>query len=298
MTRYEWVTDRKAEGFPIKVACKAVGVSRQAFYDWAARRNADPTEAERFEAGLVAEIRKVHAEFDETYGSPRMTVELNNRGWAVNHKRVERLMAAHSIVGVHKPAKVRTTIPAGEHPEIPDLINRAFAPGEPDVAWVGDITYIPTAKGWLFLATVIDLGSRRLLGYAMADHMRTELVTNALSMAATTRGGRTDGIVFHSDRGAQYLSGDYRRELASRKMRQSVGRTAVCWDNSVAESFFGSLKREVVHRYRFEDRAGARRAIFTWINRYNTHRLHSSLGYRSPITWENTYQQPQATKAA
>ncbi len=119
------------------------------------------TENERFEAGLVAEIRKVHSEFDETYGSPRMTVELNNRGWAVNHKRVERLMAAHSIVGVHKPAKVRTTIPADEHPEIPDLISRNFAPGEPDVAWVGDIIYVATSEGWLFLATVIDLGSRR-----------------------------------------------------------------------------------------------------------------------------------------
>jgi len=280
------------------MACKEAGVSRQAFYDWAARRDADRAEAEQFEAGLVAEIREVHDEFDETYGSPRMTVELNNRGWCVNHKRVERLMAAHSIVGVHKPAKARTTIPADEQPEIPDLISRNFAPGEPDVAWVGDITYVPTSEGWLFLATVIDLGSRRLLGYAMADYMRTELVTNALAMAAATRGGRTDGIIFHSDRGAQYLSGDHRRDLATRQMHQSVGRTGVCWDNSVAESFFGSLKREVVHRYRFEDRAGARRAIFKWINQYNTRRLHSSLRYRSPINWENTYQQPQATKAA
>jgi transposase InsO family protein len=184
VTRYRWVADQKAEGFPITMACKAAGVSRQAFYDWVAHEAAGPTEAEQAETALVAEIRRIHAEFDGTYGSPRMTVELANRGWPVNHKRVERLMAVHGIVGVHKPAKVRTTIPAEEHPEIPDLIGRRFAPGEPDVAWVGDITYISTRQGWLYLATVIDLGSRRLLGYAMADHMRTELVTDALAMAA------------------------------------------------------------------------------------------------------------------
>ncbi len=147
------------------------------------------------------------------------------------------------------------------------------------------------------MATVVDLGSRRLIGYAMADHMRTELVCDALEMAAGVRGGRTVGIIFHSDRGAQYLAGDYRQALADRMMVQSVGRTGVCWDNSVAESFFSSLKRELIHRYRFEDRAGARRAIFGWINRYNTRRLHSSLGYRSPIDWE-TQSQPQAAQAA
>lgn len=297
MTRYEWVVDRKAEGFPTNAACKAAGVSRQAFYDWRQRQNEGPSETEQAEAALVAEIRRVHTEFDGIYGSPRMTVELANRGWRVNHKRVERLMAVHGIVGVHKPAKVRTTIPADGHPEIPDLVNRGFAPGQPDVAWVGDITYIPTTQGWLFLATVIDLGSRRLLGYAMADHIRTELTCDALAMAAATRGGTTDGVIFHSDRGSQYLSGEHRQDLKHRGMRQSVGRTGVCWDNAVAESFFGSLKRELVHRYRFNNRAGARRAIFTWINRYNTHRLHSSLNYQTPTQWEHNYQQPQATKA-
>ncbi|MCP4960628.1 MAG: IS3 family transposase, partial [Actinomycetia bacterium] len=166
------------------------------------------------------------------------------------------------------------------------------------VAWVGDITYVPTDQGWLFVATVIDLGSRRLLGYAMASHMRTELIVDALAMAAGVRGGVTAGTIFHSDRGSQYLSGDYRQAIKDRHMVQSVGRTGVCWDNSVAESFFSSLKRELVSRYRFEDRAGARRAIFAWINRYNTRRLHSSLDYRSPIDWENHNHPPQANKAA
>jgi transposase InsO family protein len=294
VTRYLWVAARKAEGFPTKAACEVADVSRQAFYDWRQRQAAGPTEAEAVEAELVAQMRQIHGESDESYGSPRMTAELADRGWQVNHKRVERLMRAHGIVGIHKPAKVRTTIPAEHAPALPDLVGRRFAPGEIDVAWVGDITYIPTGQGWLYLATVIDLGSRRLLGYAMADHMRADLVCDALVMAAGVRGGATAGIIFHSDRGSQYLSDLFREALASRGMIQSVGRTGVCWDNSVAESFFSSLKRELVHRYRFEDRAGARRAIFAWINRYNTRRLHSSLGYRSPITWEKTHQADQA----
>ncbi len=150
------------------------------------------------------------------------------------------------------------------------------------MAWVGDITYIPTGQGWLYLASVLDLGSRRLLGYSMAEHMCTSLVTDALAMAAGARGGATAGIIFHGDRGSQYLSGDYRQALAELGMVQSVGRTGVCWDNSVAESFWSSLKRALVSRYRFTDRAGARRAIFAWINTYNHRRLHSSLGYLPP----------------
>ena len=298
MTRYQWVLARKAEGFPITTACEVAGVSRQAFYDWKTRVEAGPTAAEEATADLVAVMREIADEFDETYGSPRMTVELANRGHHTNHKRVERLMRQHGIIGVHKPARVRTTIPAEDAPPLPDLVQRGFDPGAPDVAWVGDITYVPTNQGWLFLATVIDLGSRRLIGYAMADHMRTELVLDALAMAASTRGGATGGIIFHSDRGVQYLSGDYRAELAARGMVQSVGRTGVCWDNSVAEAFFSSLKREVVHRYRFEDRPGARRAIFAWVNRYNTRRLHSSLNYLTPNQWEQHYRQHQANQAA
>jgi len=298
VTRYRWVAARKVEGFPITMACKVAQVSRQAFGDWRARQAAGPSPAALAEAALVAEIRQVHTEFDGTYGEPRITTELSRRGQRVNHKRVERLMRLHGIVGVHKPAKVRTTIPAADTAALPDLIGRHFDPGAPDVAWVGDITYIPTGQGWLYLSSVLDLGSRRLLGYSMADHMRTELVADALTMAAGARDGVTDGIIFHGDRGSQYLSGEYRQLVADLAMVQSVGRTGVCWDNSVAESFWSSLKRELVHRYRFPDRATARRAIFAWINRYNRHRLHSSLGYIPPIEWENQYRQPQADQAA
>ena len=139
MTRYRWVAARKAEGFPITMACKVAEVSRQAFHDWRARRAAGPSAAEVAEAALVAEIRQIHDEFDGTYGEPRITPELARRGRVVNHKRVERLMRAHGLVGVHKPARVRTTIPAEDAPPLPDLIGRRFDPGRPDVAWVGDI---------------------------------------------------------------------------------------------------------------------------------------------------------------
>lgn len=298
MIRYRWVAARKAEGFPTTIACRVADVSRQAFNDWQARMSNGPTKAEAAEADLVAAIRSIHEQFDGTYGEPRVTEELARRGWTVNHKRVERLMRVHGIVGVHKPTRLRTTIPAENSPPLPDLIGRRFNPGRPDVAWVGDITYIATDEGWLYLASVLDLGSRRLLGYSMAAHMRTELVADALTMAAGVRGGLTAGIIFHGDRGSQYLSGDYRHLIAELGMVQSVGRTGVCWDNSVAESFWSSLKRELVHRYRFNNRATARRAIFAWINRYNQLRLHSSLGYRPPLEWENLYRQPQATQAA
>ena len=245
-------------------------------------------------------MREIHAESDATYGEPRMTRGTRPPGTAGEPQAgLGDLMRHHGIVGVHKPAKVRTTIPAEENPPVPDLVGRRFAPAAPDVAWWGDITYVATGEGWLYVASVLDLGSRRLLGYSMAEHMRTELVADALKMAAATRGGRTAGIIFHGDRGSQYLSSDYRQLLiADLDMVQSVGRTGVCWDNAVAESFWSSLKRELVHRYRFADRANARRAIFAWINRYNHHRLHSSLGYLPPIEWEQLYRQPRADQAA
>jgi len=164
--RYKWIAARWAEGFPITMACKVA---------------AGPTDAEIADTVLVAEIREIQADFDDTYGQPRMTPEFRDCGFEANHNRAERLMRVHGIVGVPKPANVRTTIPAEDNPPMPDLIGRRFAPGKPDAVWVGDITYIATAgEGWLYLTSVLDLGSRRWLGYSMADHMRTELVADAL----------------------------------------------------------------------------------------------------------------------
>jgi putative transposase len=258
VTHYLWVLDRKAEGFPIKLACKVAQVSRQAFCDWRKKRAAGPTNAETVDAVLVAAMRDIEAEFDSTYRQPRMTPELRGCGFCVNHKRVERLMRTNGIAGVHKAPKIRTAIPAEDNPPMPDLVGRRFTPGRPDVAWVGDITYIPTGEGWLSLTSVLDLGSRRWLGYSMAGHMRTELVSDALNMAVSTRCGHVKGTIFHGDRGSQYMSGDYRKLVVGHKMRQSVGRTGMCWDNAVAESAWSSLKRELAHRYRFATRTEAR----------------------------------------
>lgn len=291
MTRYRWVDSRRAEGFLVTLACAVAEVSTSAFYAWLSAMRHGPTPAQLEEAYLINAIVDAHRGSDGAYGVPRIARQLRREGSWVNRKRVERLMREHGIVGVHKRRSVRTTIPAEDNPPIPDLIGRGFDPGRPDVAWCGDITYIHTGEGWLYLAAVLDLGSRRLLGYSMARHMRTELVTDALDMAVAARGGDVEGLIFHGDRGSQYISGDYRGRLAEFQMRQSVGRTGVCWDNSVAEAFWSSLKRELVHRYRFATRADARRTIFTWINWYNRTRLHSTLGYLPPIEWEQHYSQ-------
>jgi len=290
MTRVMWVDSRKAEGFPVTAACSAAGIATTTFYEWSARFIAGPGDRDLAEAYLLNEIVRIHRASNRAYGAPTIHAQLRNLGWVVNHKKVERLMRQNGIFGVFKPAKVRTTVPADDHFEIPDLLQRRFAPGCPNLAWVGDITYIPTDEGWLYVASVIDLGSRRLVGYSMADHMRTELVSDALAMAAGACADTT-GVIFHGDRGAQYMSADYRQQISDLGMLQSVGRTGVCWDNAVAEALWSNLKRELVHRYRFPTRAQARRAIFTWINWYNRERLHSTLGYLSPIEWEQQYSQ-------
>jgi putative transposase len=293
VSRYGCVDDQRAAGFPVTAACEAVGVSTSAYYERCQRQAVGPSERQLAEAELVVLIREIYAESDGNYGAPRMTVELRHRGQVVNRKRVRRLMRRHGLAGRHH-RRVRTTI-AGEHyGDLPDLVNRAFDPGAPDVAWVGDITYIPTGEGWLYLASMLDLGSRRLLGYSMAAHMRTELVADALQMAIDARGGEVAGVITHSDRGTQYTSNAYRDLCQAHQLRQSVGRTGSCFDNAVAESFWASLKREIIDGRGYATRADARRAIFAWINWYNTRRLHTSLGSVPPITWEQCYSEQAA----
>jgi hypothetical protein len=199
---YRFVDEQKAGGFPVKRVCEIAGVSASAYYDWKAHRDGIPTINESEETRLVKEIRVIHDESDGTYGSPRVTVELHKRGWVLNHKRTERLMRIHGIVG-HTPKKRRvTTIPDGGH-RIPDRVGRDFTPTELDVTWCGDISYIPTWEGFLYLSFVEDLASRRILGLSMANHMRAELVCDTLIEAIGTRGGDVTGVVFHSDRGTQ-----------------------------------------------------------------------------------------------
>jgi putative transposase len=289
VSRYRHVSAMKAEGFPVPAACEAAEISTSAYYEWL-HRSTGPTEWELDEAYLTNQIRNIHTEGDATYGSPRVTEELRRRGHCANHKRIERLMRAHDIVGITERRRVRTTIQAEDAPPLPDLVEQRFAPGEPDVAWAGDITYIPTGEGWLYLASTLDLGSRRLLGWAMDDTMATALVAAALTMAVARRGGNVHGVIFHSDRGSQYLSDRYRDLCDGLGIRQSAGQVATCFDNSVAEAFWSSLKRELVHRYRFATRAEAKAAITAWIHRYNNVRLHSTLGYVPPMEWELNYR--------
>jgi len=273
------------------MACEVAEVSASGFYDWCAREEAGPTARQLADADLVALIREIFAAADGNYGVPRVHRELRDNGIVVNIKRVRRLMRRHGLAGRCVRRRVRTTIPGVDGHVVPDLVGRAFAPGPPDWAWCQDITYIPTGEGWLYLASVIDIGSRRLLGYSMAAHMRTELVTGALDMAVAARGGDAAGVIAHADRGAQYSSNDYLDFCLAHQLRPSAGRTGICWDNSVAESFWASLKRECLQGRTFATRAEARRKIFTWITWYNAKRLHSSLDHSTPTRWEQHHRQ-------
>ena len=293
MSRYACVADQKAAGFPVTAACEVAGVSTSGFYDWCRREETGPSVRELLDAELVGLMREIFDAAEGAYGVPRMHRELRGNGIVVNEKRVRRLMRLHGMAGRCIRRRCTTTIPGPDGYTIPDLVGRAFTPGKPDVAWCQDITYIRTGEGWLYLASVIDIGSRRMLGYSMADHMRTSLVTNALDMAIAARGGAAAGVIAHADRGSQYTSNDYLDHCQRHQLRPSVGRVATCFDNAVAESFWASLKRECIRGRVFTTRAEARRTIFRWITWYNTRRLHSSLDYTPPVKWEQQY--PQAS---
>jgi putative transposase len=291
VSRYRCVDAQKAAGFPVVAACAAAGVSASAFYAFTARRKQAPSAAEQTTAELVAEIRAIHTESTGTYGSPRVTAELGRRGWRVNHKRVERLMADHGLVG-HRPRRRRNLTKADTAaPPAPDLLGRLFDPDQPDVAWCGDVTYIPTDEGWLYLASVLDLASRHLLGWSMGERHHARLVTDALDAAAATRGRqRMDATIFHTDRGSEYASTACVAACDRLGLRRSMGRTGSCLDNAVAESWFASLKVELVNRQHYRTRAEARVSIFAWIAWYNRRRLHSTNDYLPPIEWEQQHR--------
>lgn len=286
MKLYPFIEVEKAEQRNVKRACALLEVSRAAFYEWLRHL---PCERKRADARLVEKIETIHDDSKGTYGSPRVHAQLQSDGEICGHNRVARLMQAHGIVGRARRRFKRTTIP---DPAVTtaavDLVKRVFGPAtiEIDTLWCGDITYVRTWEGWLYLATVIDVASRRVVGWAMADHMRTELVSDALQMALDNR--RPDpGLIFHSDRGTQYTSSEFTELLDRRKIRQSLSRPGQCWDNAVAESFFATLKCELVHRNVWPTRGRARTAIFEFIEGwYNGRRLHSSLGYLSPVDYE------------
>jgi transposase InsO family protein len=279
-----FIEAEEVAGHSVNHCCELFEVSRAAYYE---RRRNVPSQRAVTDAELTKQITGVHDESKGTYGSPRVHEELCKRGVACGRRRVRRLMRQAGLEGRAKKRWRKTTVadPAAEAAR--DLIQRHFGPcTELDRRYVGDITYIATWEGWAYLATVIDLASRRVVGWALADHMRTELVNEALEMAFVQR-QPGEGAIFHSDRGCQYTSKEYGDLARANGVVLSVGRKGECWDNAVAESFFATIKRELIDTRAWPTRAGLQRGVFDYIEGwYNTRRLHSSLGYRSPAEYE------------
>jgi putative transposase len=260
-------------------------------YHARAGRPGSRTELRRGE--LLAAIEEAHAEVKGRYGSPRMTAELNARGHACTENTVATLMKAHGIKAKAARRFVRTTDSRHGLPVADNLLDRDFRPAGPNLAWGTDITYIPTADGWLYLAVVEDLFSRMIVGWSMAEHMESRLVVDALDMAVRRR-VPGDGLLAHSDRGSQYASEHYQRLLGKHGIACSMSGVAQCWDNAPVESFFASLKKELVHHERYTTREEARRSIFEYVEAfYNRARRHSSLGFLSPEEFERSYNRDQ-----
>jgi transposase InsO family protein len=287
-----------ADQFGVKRLCRVLGVSRSGYYRHLAGAGARAARRAA-EQALVAEIRAIHAEHRQAYGAPRVHAELRERGRRDNHKKVARLMREHGIVGRHLRRRKRTTIPDAVAPQVPDLIERDFTAEAVNQRWCGDITYIQVGGSWLYLACVVDMYSRKVIGYSMADHMRAELVIDALQAAVSCRGGNVRGVVFHSDRGTQYTSDAFARVCAAAGIRRSMGRVGSSYDNALAESLWQGLKREAMPAGAFDTIAQARLEIFRWLTYYNTRRRHSSLSYLSPAQYEERHhRQDKITLAA
>jgi putative transposase len=283
--------DVEKAGFPIIKMCAWLGVPRSTYYE---HLNRQPSTAQQRREAIKARVCEIHDEMNQTYGHRRMAVQLRNEGWDVCDEFVRQLMREAGLVTCHPaPWRPVTTLAASQATR--DLLGGTFTAEAPGRALVGDITYIGTGEGWLYLATVIDCHTKEVIGWATANHMRAELVCDALRMAARNYPLEKD-CIFHSDRGVQYTSDEYRRLLRDLRMRPSVGRTGVCWDNAMAESFFASLKKELVHRTTFATRREARDAIANYIEIfYNRRRLHSGIGYRTPCQVYWHYQLAQAS---
>ena len=287
MSRFQFVADNSAT-FEVKRLCELVEIERSSYYAWKAGAPARAVRAAA-DAALVDRIRIIHTA-DNTVGAPRVTAELNDGAppaERVNHKRVARLMARNRIAGYVKKRRVRTTIADQADQLVPDLLQRNFTADAPNQRYVGDITYLPLADGTnLYLATVIDCYSRRLAGWALAGHMRTDLVADALKTAAATRGSLA-GAIFHSDHGSVYTSKDYAKLCGNLAVTQSMGGIGSSADNALAESFNATLKREVLQDAAcWTNELTCRRQVFKWLTRYNTKRRHSWCRYQSPIAYE------------
>jgi putative transposase len=285
--RFAFIAAEKA-AFPVTVLCRTLQVSRAGFY---ASQGRPPAARARADARLGVEIVAIHQETRQCYGSPRVHAELRARGHGVSRKRVARLMRHRGLAARRRRRYRVTTDSRHPFPIAANVLARQFTTAAPNVAWDTDITYIPTGEGWLYLAAILDLYSRAVVGWAMNTEITRQLPLDALAMALARR-RPAPGLLHHSDRGSQYASGDYQAALAQHGLRGSMSRRGDCWDNAVAESFFATLKVELVHDARWPTRAAARAALFDYLERfYNRQRRHSSLGFLSPLAFERQWNQ-------
>lgn len=277
--KYAWIdTQRKA--YPLPVMCETLAVSVSGYRAW--KRGGNPNRKRLTDAQLLAVIRALHAELKGAYGSPRMLEEMRKRGFPVGKERVERLMRENGIRARHKRRYKATTDSKHSLPVAPNRLDRNFAPAAPNQAWGADLTYIWTDEGWLYLAIVLDLFNREIVGWSIKPRMTADIVTDALTMAWFRRKPKP-GLIHHSDRGSQYASQEFQAALKKYGMVCSMSRKGNCWDNAPTESFFNSLKNERVFGARYATRTEATADLFDYIEVfYNRSRRHSTLGYSSP----------------
>lgn len=285
--------------YPVSISCDVLDVSASGYFVWQRRRDAGRSgpAGRHSDEALLAHMRAIHAEVKQEYGWPRMHKELLARGIRVGKERVRHLMQQHGIKAKTKRKFVVTTDSRHNLPVAPDLVQRRFNPEAPNRLWSGDITYIATDEGWLYLAAVIDLFSRQVVGWSMQAHMQTSLVKDALTMAWFRRRPNA-GLIFHSDRGSQYCSHEFQNALRIWQMRSSMSRKGNCWDNAPTESFWGRLKTASLYGKKFATRREAMDAVLDWMAFYNHRRLHSTLGYLSPMQYEQRWYEAQRKKAA
>jgi putative transposase len=287
------VIEAEKATYRVNSMCELLEVSRSGYYKWRANRHAGPTPSQRRRAELDAKVVAFHTASDGVYGAPRILADLRAGGERVSRKTVAASLRRQGLAGI-SPRRFApaTTVVDLDAARPKDLVRRRFDTGVLNRVWTSDITYLRTAQGWLYLCAVRDACSRRVIGWAIDEHMHTDLVTTALMMAVAMRGELADDVILHADRGCQYTSARLARFAREHNLIRSVGRTAVCWDNAQAESFWATLKVEFYDRYLWSTRAAAKLAVGDWIERiYNRRRRHSAIGMFSPVEFENRLTQ-------
>lgn len=280
--KYAWIKEQSIY-YPVTALCRFTGISRSSYYDWI---NSPKTAREKGNEALTERLKKLFKEGRKTYGTRRLKKKLAEKGIHVSRRRIGRLMRKAGLFCKTKKRFKATTNSRHDKPIAPNLLDRQFTVSKPDRYYVGDITYIATQEGWLYLAVVIDLYSRQIVGWSMKKRMKAQLVNDALLMAILKR-KPADGLIWHTDRGSQYASDSHRKILSDNHITQSMSRKGNCWDNAVSESFFHSLKTELTHHCQFKTRVEAQQIIFEYIEVfYNRERIHSANGYLSPVDYE------------